>query len=244
MNSEILHRVTCFSNAFAAFSTRAGGVSTSPYSSLNLGDHVGDDMYSVEINRSIFAEALGTSPVYMQQIHSSIVREVNSVMDHFQCDAMITVKKHLPLAVMTADCLPLLIADVRGSVCAAVHCGWRSLAGGIVGKTVELMQKESNSPFQAFIGPCIRQAAFEVGREVKEVFIKAFGDVDHAFFEKNDTKLLCSLPALTKQALYATDAEISLVSDCNCDTYTDPSHFFSYRRDGITGRMVSVIGLS
>lgn len=244
MNSKIFYEVSCFTKAFAGFSVRTGGVSVAPYDSLNLGDHVGDDSKNVYINRSLLAKAVGKAPVYMQQIHSNEVREVNHVDDQgLQCDALITTKKNLPLAVMTADCLPLLLADEAGSVCAAVHCGWRPLAHGIVQKTVRLMREKSSAPLQAFIGPCIRLASFEVGPEVLDEFEATFGNVAEAFTQGRGDRWQCSLSSLTKKALRMSDPNVSLIMDCNCDTFSDKEHFFSYRRDGVTGRMASVIKL-
>lgn len=243
--TEVLRSVSCFTHARAAFSLRAGGVSLPPYDSLNLGDHVGDDPEAVGENRAIFAEAFGAAPVYMKQVHGTEVVVVNDIPAEIPvCDALVTAMPGLALSVMTADCLPLLLASSDGRACAAVHCGWKGLAGGIVGNTLKVMRRITSSQIEAFMGPCIGPASFEVGPEVRERFELLLGKVDFAFAKGRGDRLWCALPALCAAALGKEGVDMSSVHQSFCDTFADPESFFSFRRSPTTGRMATVVMLT
>lgn len=245
MNIDCIERIPCFKNSDAAFSLRRGGESTGNYAYLNLGDHVGDDPLLVKKNRQMFEHAFGHRCVFMQQIHGTkavLVRKVPKLIP--ECDAIVTDVKGLGLAVMTADCLPLLLQTTDGTVCAAVHCGWKGLAHGVVQNTVSLIRKLSPSPLEAYTGPCIGPLSFEVGPEVKEEFVRSLGaDATVAFKSSRADRLLCSLPDLTAMALMQSGAEITKIVHSGCDTFRERERFFSYRRNAVTGRMATVIAL-
>ena len=244
MNSNPVVQVDCFKRAKAFYTKRIGGVSKAPFDSLNLGDHVGDELSCVRANRSMVADALGNEVVYMHQIHSDLVRMVRSADERFDdCDALVTDVKGLPLAVMTADCLPLLLASEDGAVCAAVHCGWRGLAAEVVGHTLRVMRTISDAPIEAFIGPHIRKHSFEVGPDVYDAFVSQCAGAAKYFESGVGDRYWCSLSDLVSLALRRADPHISSISDCGLDTYSDKDNFFSYRRDHDTGRMASIIML-
>ncbi|MDY6322005.1 MAG: peptidoglycan editing factor PgeF [Succinivibrio sp.] len=241
---EILERTDFLKGAAAGFTTRRGGVSSGPYASLNLGFHTGDDPAKVRQNRAILAASLGAEPVYMRQIHSSRVIAVDAPLkEEPECDGLVTATPGLPLAVMTADCLPLLLCAEDGRACAAVHCGWRGAAGGIVKAAVEKMREITPAPLRAFMGPCIGPESFEVGPEVREAFSSLRGSGE-AFITARGDRLRCSLPKLAALALLRCGAAPDAVRWCGEDTYASPERFFSYRREHVTGRMVSVIALN
>ncbi len=244
MTSSALVKVDCFKRAKAFYTTRNGGCSCAPFDSLNLGDHVGDELKNVTANRQIVRDELKHDVVYMHQVHSNIVRMVRSADEDIgSCDAIITDIPNLPLAVMTADCLPLLLATTDGTVCAAVHCGWRSLASAIVGHTVGVIRTISDAPIEAFMGPHIRQRSFEVGPDVLEAFVNQYDEAAHYFEPGEGDRYWCSLSGLVSLALRKADPCIANVCDCGFDTYTQQDSFFSYRRDHATGRMASIIML-
>ena len=245
MNIDCIERISCFDNADAAFSLRNGGESSGNYASLNLGDHVGDDPKIVEKNRLKFEQAFGHRCVFMHQLHGTKATLIRKIPDFSpECDAIVTDVKGLGLAVMTADCLPLLLQTGDGKVCAAVHCGWKGLARGIVRNTVSLIRKLSTSSLEAYTGPCIGPLSFEVGPEVRDEFVHAFGsDANSAFKTSRADRLLCSLPELTSLALMQSGVEIAKIVHSGCDTFKEKERFFSYRRHAVTGRMVTVISL-
>ena len=244
MSSNALIKVDCFHQAKAFYTTRAGGVSKPPFDSLNLGDHVGDDPLCVAQNRKRIAEAIGHNVVYMQQVHSNIVRLVRSTdVQLDSCDALVTDVANLPLAVMTADCLPLLLATLDGSVCAAVHCGWRGLANAIVERTVAMMRTISDAPIEAFIGPHIRQTSFEVGPDVLDAFASHYDEAAHYFEQGLGDRYWCDLSGLVDLALRHADPCIAAINDCGLDTFSQKDSLFSYRRDHTTGRLASIIML-
>ncbi len=244
MTSNAVVQVDCFKRAKAFYTKRNGGHSSAPFDSLNLGDHVGDDQKSVRANRQLVRDELKHDVVYMHQIHSNIVRVVRSADENIgDCDAIITDTPNLPLAVMTADCLPLLLATTDGAVCAAVHCGWRSLASAIVGHTVGVIRTISDAPIEAFIGPHIRQRSFEVGPDVYDAFVSLYDEATHYFEMGSGDRYWCSLSGLTSLALRNADHCIANICDCGFDTFTQQDNFFSYRRDHDTGRMASIIML-
>lgn len=228
--------------AIAAVSTtRAGGVSAGPYASLNLGDHVGDDLAAVAENRRRLAEALDLpdEPVWLAQVHGTKVVEARPGAAPAEADAAISREPGVVCAVLTADCLPVLLASRGGDEVAAVHAGWRGLADGILDAALDAM---STPPAEllAWLGPAIAQPAFEVGGEVRERFIGR-DPVNAAFFAPNDRdRWQADLAGLARRELEAAGATVSGGDFC---THDEAERFFSHRRDGKCGRHVTLIWL-
>lgn len=242
----------------AVCGTRAGGVSVPPYDSLNLGDHVGDDPYAVQSNRVRLQRTLKTKAVFLNQVHGTQVLElVSDTPDKIPADAAFTRHTGLACSVLVADCLPILLCDLRGSVVAAVHAGWRGLAGqngkGILETTFEAIRAAGlmdcagcDTEFIAWLGPCIGPEAFEVGAEVVSAFTDGRPQASDCFKACGADKWLANLPALARQRLQALGVVQLFGNDGRpawC-TFTNPTRFFSYRRDGhATGRLAACIWL-
>ncbi|WP_456379282.1 peptidoglycan editing factor PgeF [Thiolapillus sp.] len=220
--------------------TRRGGFSPPPWDSFNLGDHVGDSPDLVARNRArLVADAhLPAEPLWMEQIHGC---EVLSSGDH-RCrgDARFSNKPGEICTVMTADCLPVLLCDIQGTAVAAVHAGWRGLAGGVLEQALRCFHQPA-SAIMAWLGPAIGPAAFAVGDEVREAFLRQQAGAEAAFESCAQGKWLADIYELARQRLYARG--VTQVHGGGFCTYTDAEHFFSYRRDGRTGRMASLIWL-
>lgn len=231
----------CFAPAISAFQTiREGGCSSGPYTSFNLGLHVGDDPEAVARNRQLLLQRLGpVQLVFMQQVHGAEVCEVVDPAGDFVCDGLFTRLEHTALCVMTADCLPLLLASADGAVCGAVHCGWRSLQQGIIKNAVQQMQAVTASPLQAWLGPAAGAQSFEVGAELVELFAAVDPDLSCCFRPRAEGKYLLDLYAVASRLLQ--NCGVTAVSALCLDTITTPDLFFSYRRERITGRMAAII---
>ncbi|WP_448551996.1 peptidoglycan editing factor PgeF [Thalassotalea montiporae] len=213
------------------------------YDSFNLGLHVGDSPEQVNANRASLAKDLpaGTNIQWLEQVHGSNV----AIVDQYQvapitADAAITRSPNIALAVMTADCLPILIADKSGQVIAAIHGGWRPLAQNIIAKTVEAM----NTPVAqlvAWLGPCIGPRAFEVGNEVKNTFVNLNPATVVAFqvVPQSAQKYLANLHQIA-QCLLSASGIVEVASLPHC-TYSMAQQYYSYRRESVTGRMASII---
>jgi len=157
-------------NVRALQTTRAGGVSVGAYATLNLGDHVGDDPAAVAQNRALLCTELAAEPVWLKQVHGNVVVDADRALGVPDADAALARQPGKVCAVMTADCLPVLLCDEAGTVVTAAHAGWRGLAGGVVEATVRAMQVEPER-LLAWLGPAIGPAAFEVGEEVRQAFM-------------------------------------------------------------------------
>lgn len=228
-------------NVRAVCTTRHGGVSVAPFASLNLGDHVGDDPYAVARNRMIVGDSLRlpTEPLWLKQVHGVDV----CGMDVGQCyptgDASLALRKNQVCVVMTADCLPVLFCDKAGTRVAAAHAGWRGLQAGVLEQTLARLDC-SSAEVMAWLGPAIGPGAFEVGGEVRDAFMQHDPAAVEAFRPStNDGKWLADIYRLARQRLQAAGVEAVYGGDL-C-TYTDTERFFSYRRDGQTGRMACLI---
>ena len=227
-------------NVSAASTTRVGGYSQGPFASFNLGAHVGDDDHAVKRNRRYLTESLDllSQPVWLQQVHGTDIANLNqsnSVNVDIVADASISKATGKICAVMTADCLPILLTDRSGDQVAAVHAGWRSMAGEIIEKVVELFTTAPEN-ILAWCGPCIGPSQFEVGLEVRD----ALGGPSTAYLPHADrSKVYANLHCLAADRLEAIGVKSIYFSD-HC-TYLEPELFFSYRRDGQTGRMASLI---
>ncbi|EGU61960.1 multicopper polyphenol oxidase [Vibrio nigripulchritudo ATCC 27043] len=229
------------SNVKAVSSTRIGGVSSSPYRGLNLGTHVGDDERLVEENRSrlISKASMPTSPVWMNQTHSTrIVNLVETTDNILDGDGAVTNQSGIVCSAMTADCLPVLLTDSQGTQVAAVHAGWRGLADGILEEALS----HFSGNVMAWLGPAIGQSAFEVGEDVRTAFSDVLPQAADAFSAGElEGKWFADMNLLATQRL--NKEGVSRIFKSELCTYSDPQHFYSYRRDGITGRMASFIWL-
>ncbi len=229
----------------AFVTTRAGGVSQGVYGGadgrpdgLNLGDHVGDDPDAVARNR----ERLPIAPKWLSQVHGIAVARAETIAPGAVpvADAAYTTQPGIACAVLTADCLPVLLADRAGRVVGVAHAGWRSLVGGVVEALAEAMRAATpDAALVAWLGPCIGPAAFEVGPEVREAFIAQAAEAAAAFVPGHGDRWLADLPALARLRL-ARIGVTDVLGGSHC-TVTDAQRFYSYRRDGLTGRFASVI---
>lgn len=229
-----------------AFSTtRAGGVSRPPYDSMNPASHVGDDPAAVAENRRILSADLPAEPLWLNQVHGSTVVDSSTGSEPPCADASIAHDPGKVCVVMTADCLPVLFTDRAGSVIAAAHAGWRGLARGILEETVSAM-KVPPEEILCWLGPAIGPEAFEVGEEVREAFVSqhkltaiAFRPALPGTLDEAPRKWLADIYALARIRL--SDAGLTQFYGGGECTFSDRQRFFSYRRDGATGRMASLI---
>lgn len=228
-------------NVRAASTLRTGGVSSGCHASLNVGLHVGDDPQRVLKNRALLASGLKlpTSPVWLDQQHGcAVVRADNA---ESRCaDASFTAAPGIVCAVMTADCLPVLLCDRDGTKVAAIHAGWRGLAGGIIEAALHEL---GGGDLIAWLGPAIGTDAFEVGDEVRSIFSTRLGAASHAAFKAHTTRNKWHADIYRLARLALQEAGVNAVYGGERCTYSEPEHFFSYRRDGQTGRMATLIWL-
>jgi polyphenol oxidase len=228
--------------------TRHHGVSSKPFDSLNLGDHVGDNPAHVRSNRERLAQWLPAAPVWVTQVHGTCVMDTGKVNLEAvtEADALVSARPGQVLGILTADCMPVVLANDAGTVLGLAHAGWRGLANGVLSATVQAMasQTEPLGTWRAWIGPCIGPTAFQVGDEVRQVFLDKHPALAHYF--KSDVaphKWLCDMPAIARYLLLDHGADS--VAWCGLCTASDEAdRFFSYRRDGQTGRMATVAWLT
>ncbi len=225
---------------FALQTTRLGGVSQGSYASLNLAAHVDDRIEAVNANRVRLQAHLPAPPLWLDQVHGTRVVDAGAASTGVSADAAIARSSNTVCAVMTADCLPILLCDRAATVVGAVHAGWRSLAAGIVEQTVAAMACPGEC-LLAWLGPAIGPDAFEVGGEVRAAFVGHDVRADAAFRVKPDGKYLADLYALARQRL--ADVGVFAVYGGNFCTLADSERFFSFRRDGATGRMATLVAL-
>lgn len=231
--------------------TRSGGRSTGVYASLNLGDHVGDDMSAVAANRALLSAVLPGAPLWLRQVHGVEVVDADRRTDRVRevpCgDAAVTRQAGQVLAIMTADCLPVVIAADDASLLAVAHAGWRGLVAGVLEQTVARMQEKTGVALRAWVGPAIGPRAFEVGDEVRAAFVAEDAGARDAFVllegavaaaDPARRKWLADLPALAQRRLRG--AGVVDVQQSGLCTVENPDLFFSYRRDGQTGRFATL----
>lgn len=230
------------SNVRALSTTREGGVSEGPFCSLNLGAHVGDDPTRVQLNRAALAVHLPAEPLWLEQVHGIVVAESGRDDCGVRADASVARQPGGVCAVMTADCLPVLFCDDAGTVVAAAHAGWRGLEAGVLESTVRSMGVPASSVV-AWLGPAIGPERFEVGTEVRELFMQR-GKLAEAAFKPagRPDKWHADLYLLARQRLNGIGVE--RVSGGGLCTFSDSGRFFSYRRDKTTGRMASAVWLA
>lgn len=241
----------------AVCTTRSGGVSVPPYATLNLGTHVGDDAVAVARNRAAVQQALGAKPIFLNQVHGTDLLALDhQTLDGASVDGAYTRERGLACTVMVADCLPVLLCDVQGRQVAAVHAGWRGLAGeggsGVLERAhmqfVPEAPVESNNDaieLIAWLGPCIGPEAFEVGADVVAAFTQTHAQAAACFRPQTAGKWLADLPALARQRLAALGVSRVFGNDGSAAwcTVGNPSRFFSHRRDRISGRQAACIWL-
>ncbi|MFP8781065.1 peptidoglycan editing factor PgeF [Hydrogenophaga sp. RWCD_12] len=248
----------------AVFTTRAGGVSVAPFDTFNLGDHVRDDPSAVAANRHLLRDATEARPVFLRQVHGVKVARLDaSTADDTVADACLSNERGVACTVMVADCLPVLWCAPDGSAVAASHAGWRGLLGeggrGVLESTLEGMletaartgTRAAASELLVWLGPCIGPTAFEVGSEVRDAFVAVQPAAVTCFKGLPEAgKFLANLPALARlrlQAMGVAQAYGNDGSEAWC-TVTQPSRFFSHRRDAIrlgsTGRMAACVWIA
>lgn len=230
-------------NVAIAITNRFGGVSVSPFDSLNLGLHVGDKPQDVLTNRAILSQqfALPAEPTWLEQVHGTNIVQLQTLT----ADSALTFADgsysnqfgHV-CAVMTADCLPILLCNQQGTEVAAVHAGWRGLCEGVIEQALAMFQSPA-ATLIAYFGPAIGPSAFEVGSEVRDAFMSKDPQASKCFIPHN-TKYFGDLVGLAKLRLSA--AGVHQTYNADVCTFAD-QHYFSYRRDQQTGRMASLIWL-
>ena len=222
---------------------RSGGASPVPYRGMNLGDHVGDKAACVASNRRQLQDIIpgNKQPIWLQQVHGSRVVAAHRVAPGAppEADAAWTDQAGVACAVLTADCLPIVLAADTGGVVAVVHAGWRGLAGGIIEATLAAMPSVGGG-VRAWFGPAIGPCCYEVGSDFRDVFLKRWGPVAADCFTEGrmSGKFQADLYALAAQRL----ARVGVTSIAGGDQCTacNAGDYFSHRRDGITGRMATI----
>ena len=231
-------------NVRALQTLRPGGCSAAPWDSFNLGDHVGDDPARVAANRAALRRHLPAEPLWLQQVHGIAAVDAGKTANSGSgvvADAAFARQPDVVCAVMTADCLPVLFCDRAGSVVAAAHAGWRGLLGGILESTLVGMAVPA-AELLAWLGPAIGPQAFEVGDEVRTAFLADDPAATTAFVALGAGKWLADLYALARRRLLRAGVK-QIYGGGEC-TLSDRARYFSYRRDGITGRMATLIWLA
>ncbi len=219
---------------------RTGGNSAGTYKSFNLATHVNDEINAVHLNRDLLNQYLPSAPYWLNQTHSVDVLKLPSPT--LNGDASYTIDKNTVCVVQTADCLPLLVTNMDGTIVAAIHAGWRGLLNGVIENTIEKMNISHNE-LLVWLGPAISQKYFEVGFDVKNSFCEKHIEAEKAFHLISEQKWLADIYVLAKIRLNLCGVKQiygGSVSDNYC-TFANEVDYFSYRRDGITGRMASLI---
>lgn len=236
-------------NVHAAVSTRAGGVSLGAFAGFNVASHVGDAAGCVEANRALLQSALQLpeQPAWLTQVHGTAVLRRHACGEvlsaALEYDACYTDQPGCVCAVMTADCLPVLFCSRDGQEVAAAHAGWRGLVHGVLATTLASFRAEASEVF-AWLGPAIGPASFTVGEDVRVQFLQQWdrygpAAVANCFERVGDQQWQCDLYALARLQLAAMG--VGSVTGGGEDTCADNARYYSYRRDGDTGRMVSLV---
>jgi hypothetical protein len=216
------------------------GVSQAPYASLNLGDHVGDDPSAVTENRRRLSAAAGlpSQPSWLAQVHGTNVVDLDASSPDGPADAAIARRAGAVCAILSADCLPIVLATESGDAVAAAHAGWRGLAAGVIQSTVRSLAVPPEQ-LLAWLGPAISPEHFEVGPEVREAFLLRDLQAGNAFQPNARGRFMADLGVLARQQLKALGIE-RIYGGGEC-TYARADRYFSYRRDGVTGRQATLI---
>jgi len=222
----------------ALATTRAGGASEGPYAGFNLALTVGDDPAAVARNRALLRDHLPADPAWLEQVHGTEVAEIARAGPPPRADGAVARTRHGVCAVLTADCLPVLLASRAGDVVGIAHAGWRGLAGGVVEATLARMRC-AREEVVAWLGPGISQDAYEVGADVYEAFVGRDPGAREAFRGGAQGRFHADLYALARRRLRASG--VASVHGGSYCTYGEPERFYSYRRDGRTGRMAALV---
>lgn len=229
--------------------TRQGGYSQKPYNNFNVATHVGDNPDAVQQNRELLNKFLPSEPIWLDQQHTNICLEVNRSSHQALsiADASLTTHENTVCAVLTADCMPLLICNKNATIVSAVHAGWKGMANGIIEKSIKKIleqTQETADQLMIWLGPAISQPSFEVGEDVRQQFIQKHPLSVEAFKPKTSTsnKYFCDLYRISHIIL--NQLGINQIYGDNYCTYKDEERFYSYRREGITGRIASMIWIN
>jgi YfiH family protein len=238
----------------ALATTRRGGASSGPYDDgdggggFNLGLHCGDDPQAVQQNRAALQTLLPGRPAWIAQVHGIGVVDAATVgVDQpvRTGDASFSDASNVVCAILTADCLPVLFADLDGKVVGAAHAGWRSLAGGVLAATVACMRERGAGEITAWLGPAIGPSKFEVGQDVRDAFLAQLPEAGvascFADYPGRPGKYLADMYSLARRMLAVQG--ITRIHGGNRCTATERDTFYSYRRDHVTGRQASLIWL-
>lgn len=220
--------------------TRDGGVSEEQFGRLNLAAHVGDAPEHVAENRARLRAHLPAEPFWLEQVHGTRVLRLEQCGGVRRADAAVTSRSGLVCAVLTADCVPVLLCDGEGSAVGVAHAGWRGLAAGVIEATVLALGIDS-ARLLAYLGPAIGPESYEVGDEVRRAFVGVDRAAIAAFRPGSRGRWWCDLYALARMRLAACG--VREVWGGGFDTAAEPERFFSHRRDGVSGRMASLIWL-
>ena len=223
----------------AVSTTRMGGVSKENYAAFNLAEHVGDDPSDVTANRQILRDILDlpSEPIWLEQTHSTRCVNVDTPDFDRNADAALTRQQHRVLAIMTADCLPILICDKQGSEIAAIHAGWRGLANGIIDNTLNQLHQDNNQ-YLAWLGPAICGRCYATGAEVLDHFVSRYPFAAEAFTQIENQWFVDLAQMAT---LILQDLGLVAVYPSKYCTFEDNSQFYSYRRAAQTGRIATLI---
>jgi len=222
--------------------TRKGGYSVGPnYGKFNLSHHVGDEHNSVNLNIKQLMDIVPNDICWIEQVHGKRIIQLPKNIASSKADACYSKDKNVICAVRTADCLPILITDIRGTFVLTIHAGWRGLGIGIIEKAINKIN--SSNDLIVWLGPCISQENFEVGHDVYEFFNKNDKNCISAFIEKSKDKFSLSLTKAAELKLKSLGVQFIYgngITQKYC-TYNDVDKFYSYRRNKLTGRMASLI---
>lgn len=227
-------------NIHAGHTTRRGGISQSPYDSLNLAAHVGDDEKNVLHNRQLLINKLNlpAEPAWLEQIHGCRIIDPADAIKKRPADGACTMCAHHVCVVLTADCLPLLICDRNGHEIAAIHIGWRGYAKNIIAAAIKSFSQQPQN-LLAWIGPCISAEHYEVGKEVRQACMVINNESSDAFTPSRKDHWFADIQLLVRLQLRRCGLD-NIFGGEYC-TYRDRELFYSYRRDGVTGRIASMI---
>lgn len=226
-------------NIHAGTTLRTGGHSKKPFNELNLALHVDDQADDVLKNRHTLIETLHlpSEPIWLEQTHSSKIICVDNATENLHADASYTKEKNTICTIMTADCVPILFCNQEGTKVAAVHAGWKGICAGIIENSIKALSQAET--LFAWIGPCISAKHYEVGNDVYENCMKHSDRLDIAFEQIDTDRWYCDL--VKTVIILLENCKVGAIYECNLCTYSESDLFFSYRRDGRTGRTASMI---